>query len=36
MGFINGSEEVIQLERELLTDVFESLNREQVDLLKVG
>jgi hypothetical protein len=36
MGFINGSEEVIQLERKLLTDVFESLNREQADLLKVG
>ncbi|MEO0535294.1 MAG: aspartate--tRNA(Asn) ligase [Cyanobacteria bacterium P01_A01_bin.123] len=34
MGFIDGSEDVIQLERELLTHVFECLNREQADLLK--
>jgi len=34
MGFIDGPEEVIQMERELLTHVFECLNREQADRLK--
>lgn len=34
MGFIDGPEAVIQLERELLTHVFACLNREQADLLK--
>lgn len=34
MGFIDGPEEVIQLERELLTHVFDCLNQEHADLLK--
>ena len=33
-GFIDGPEDVIQLERELLTDMFESLNRQYGDILK--
>lgn len=34
MGFIEGSEEVIQLERELLTFMFEQLNENYADVLK--
>ena len=34
MGFIEGSEEVIQLERELLTFIFEQLNENYADVLK--
>jgi len=33
-GFIDGPEDVIQFERELLTDMFESLNRKYGDVLK--
>jgi nondiscriminating aspartyl-tRNA synthetase len=33
-GFIDGPEDVIQLERELLTDMFESLNRSYGDVIK--
>jgi nondiscriminating aspartyl-tRNA synthetase len=34
MGFIDSPEEIIQLERELLTDVFECLNQDQSGLLQ--
>jgi nondiscriminating aspartyl-tRNA synthetase len=34
LGFIDGPEEVIQLERELLTWMFEQLNRQYSDVLK--
>jgi nondiscriminating aspartyl-tRNA synthetase len=34
MGFIDGPEDVIQVERELLTYMFERLNTEQASLLK--
>jgi nondiscriminating aspartyl-tRNA synthetase len=34
MGFIDGPEDVIQLERELLTDIFEKLNREYEQILR--
>ncbi len=34
MGFIDGPEEVIQLERELLTFIFEQINENYVALLK--
>ena len=33
-GFIDGPEDVIQFERELLTDMFENLNREHGDVIK--
>ena len=33
-GFIDGPEDVIQLERELLTDIFENLNRRYGPVLK--
>lgn len=33
-GFIDGPEDVIQLERELLTDMFESLNRQYGGMVK--
>lgn len=33
-GFIDGPEDVIQLERELLTDMFEALNRSHGELLR--
>jgi nondiscriminating aspartyl-tRNA synthetase len=33
-GFIDGPEDVIQLERELLTDIFENLNRQHGEVLK--
>lgn len=33
-GFIDGPEDVIQLERELLTHIFETLNAEMSDTLK--
>lgn len=33
-GFIDGPEDVIQFERELLTDMFENLNRKHGDVLK--
>ncbi len=33
-GFIDGPEDVIQFERELLTDMFESLNRTHGDVVK--
>jgi nondiscriminating aspartyl-tRNA synthetase len=33
-GFIDGPEDVIQFERELLTDMFENLNRRHGDVLK--
>ena len=33
-GFIDGPENVIQLERELLTDMFENLNRRHGEVLK--
>jgi nondiscriminating aspartyl-tRNA synthetase len=33
-GFIDGPEDVIQFERELLTDIFENLNRKHGDVLK--
>ena len=32
-GFIDGPEDVIQLERELLTDMFENLNRKYGDVI---
>lgn len=34
MGFIEGSEDVIQLERELLTFLFDQLNENYTDVLK--
>ena len=34
MGFISGPEDVIQIERELLTSIFAGLNREYGDVLK--
>ncbi len=34
MGFIDGVEEVIQVERDLLSDLFESINRDSGDVLK--
>src|SRR5262249_18295541 len=34
IGFIDGPEDVIQMERELLTYMFERLNREYAHLLK--
>jgi nondiscriminating aspartyl-tRNA synthetase len=34
MGFISGAEDVIQLERELLTSVFSIINHEYGDILK--
>ena len=33
-GFIDGPEDVIQLERELLTDIFQDLNREWAPVLR--
>jgi len=33
-GFIDGPEDVIQLERELLTDMFDALNRRHGDVLQ--
>ncbi len=33
-GFIDGPEDVIQLERELLTDMFEKLNRKHGDVIQ--
>ena len=33
-GFIDGPEDVIQFERELLTDMFENLNRRHGDVIK--
>src|SRR4029434_5003050 len=33
-GFIDGPEDVIQMERELLTYMFERLNREYAHILK--
>ena len=33
-GFIDGPEDVIQLERELLTHIFETLNADMLDTLK--
>ena len=33
-GFIDGPEDVIQFERELLTDMFENLNRKYGDVIK--
>jgi nondiscriminating aspartyl-tRNA synthetase len=33
-GFIDGPEDVIQLERELLTDMFENLNQKYGDVIK--
>ncbi len=33
-GFIDGPEDVIQFERELLTDMFENLNRRYGDVIK--
>ncbi len=33
-GFIDGPEDVIQLERELLTDIFDTLNSEYGELIK--
>jgi nondiscriminating aspartyl-tRNA synthetase len=33
-GFIDGPEDVIQFERELLTDMFENLNRQYANVLK--
>jgi len=32
-GFIDGPEDVIQFERELLTDMFDTLNREHGQLI---
>jgi nondiscriminating aspartyl-tRNA synthetase len=34
-GFIDGPEDVIQLERELLTHIFEGVNREYSDILNI-
>ncbi|MCD9189207.1 MAG: aspartate--tRNA(Asn) ligase [Pyrinomonadaceae bacterium] len=34
LGFINGPEDVIQIERELLTYIFERINSEHADVLK--
>jgi nondiscriminating aspartyl-tRNA synthetase len=33
-GFIDGPEDVIQFERELLTDIFENLNRKHGEVIK--
>ena len=33
-GFIDGTEDVIQFERELLTDMFDNLNRKYADVIK--